>query len=61
VIRSRATLAKRVRALSSEGRASAWLLSALPAFLVGFLSLMRPDFYASNSPIRSSGHPSLWS
>jgi tight adherence protein B len=47
VIRSRATLAKRVRALSSEGRASAMLLSVLPAFLIGVLALSRPDFYTT--------------
>ncbi|MDB5460976.1 MAG: secretion system protein [Caulobacteraceae bacterium] len=53
VIRSRATLAKRVRALSSEGRMSALMLSALPLFLVGLLSLTEPQFYVSkfNDPI----------
>jgi tight adherence protein B len=47
VIRSRATLAKRVKALSSEGRASALLLSVLPIFLVSFLGLSHPEFYTS--------------
>jgi tight adherence protein B len=47
VIRGRSTLAKRVKALSSEGRASALLLSALPIFLVGFLLLTQPSFYSS--------------
>ncbi len=47
VIRSRATLAKRVKALSSEGRASALLLSALPIFLISFMLLTRPEYYTS--------------
>jgi tight adherence protein B len=47
VIRSRATLAKRVKSLSSEGRASALLLSAVPIFLIGFMVLFNPHFYSS--------------
>jgi tight adherence protein B len=47
VIRGRGTLAKRVKALSSEGRASALLLSALPAMLVSALFAMHPTFYTS--------------
>jgi len=47
VIRSRSMLAKRVRALSSEGRASAMLLSVLPALLVSFMLLTKPVYYTS--------------
>jgi tight adherence protein B len=47
VIRGRSTLFKRVKALSSEGRASAILLSVLPVLVVGALLLFRPDFYTS--------------
>lgn len=47
VIRSRATLSKRVRALSSEGKASAILLSALPVILVCFMMLTQPSYYTS--------------
>lgn len=47
VIRGRATLAKRVKALSSEGRASALLLSVLPILLISSLMLMQPEFYTS--------------
>jgi len=47
VIRSRSMLAKRVRALSSEGRTSALLLSVLPALLISFLLLTRPEYYTS--------------
>ncbi len=47
VIRSRFMLGKRVRALSSEGRASALLLSALPGLMIGFMLLTRPEYYTS--------------
>ena len=47
VIRGRGTLAKRVKALSSEGRASALLLSALPVMLISTLFAMHPSFYTS--------------
>jgi tight adherence protein B len=47
VIRGRNTLSKRVKALSSEGRASAILLSALPVLLIAFMLLARPSFYTS--------------
>jgi len=45
VMRGRATLSKRVRALSSEGRISALILSVLPIFLVSFIMLVQPRFY----------------
>ena len=47
VIRGRITLGKRVRALASEGRMSAVVLSLLPVFLVGFIGLSQPSFYTS--------------
>jgi tight adherence protein B len=47
VIRGRSTLSKRVKALSSEGRASAMLLSVLPVFLIGFLMLTNSEFYTT--------------
>ena len=47
VIRGRTMLGKRVKALSSEGRASALLLSALPAFLIAFMLLTQPTYYTS--------------
>ena len=47
VIRGRCTLAKRVKALASEGRASAYVLSALPPALVSFIALTEPSFYTS--------------
>jgi tight adherence protein B len=45
VIRGRQTLAKRVKALASEGRTSAQILSALPALLIAFFALTHPRFY----------------
>jgi len=47
VVRGRQTLAKRVKALSSEGKASAVILSILPLFLIGMMMLMAPTFYTS--------------
>ena len=49
VIRARSMLAKRVKALSSEGRASAALLSALPALLIAFILMTQPDYYMSKT------------
>ena len=53
VIRGRATLAKRIKALASEGRASAMILSVLPLFLVSAMFLLQPTFYTSkfNDPV----------
>ena len=45
VMRSRATLGKKVKSLASEGKASAYLLSALPVLLVAFFLLTEPEFY----------------
>ncbi|HEV2365703.1 MAG TPA: type II secretion system F family protein [Caulobacteraceae bacterium] len=47
VVRGRATLALRVRSLSSEGRMSALVLSVLPILLIGSMLLFVPSFYAS--------------
>lgn len=47
VVRSRITLGKRVKALASEGRMSALILSVLPIFLIGTISLTSPQFYTS--------------
>ena len=47
VIRDRRALAAKVKALSSEGKASAVILSLLPIFLISSLMLMQPTFYTS--------------
>jgi len=45
VIRERRALAAKVKALSSEGKASAMILSVLPIFLISVLMMMQPQFY----------------
>ncbi|MGA0604100.1 type II secretion system F family protein [Caulobacter sp. KR2-114] len=45
VIRGRMALGQKVKALASEGKASAAILSALPIFLIGMLALFQPHFY----------------
>lgn len=49
VIRERAKMRAKVRALSAEGRFSAGLLSALPFVLIGVISLLRPEYYSAVS------------
>ena len=49
VIRERATMRAKIRALSAEGRFSASLLSVLPFILVGVITLVRPTYYAGVS------------
>ncbi|HWE48059.1 MAG TPA: type II secretion system F family protein [Caulobacteraceae bacterium] len=55
VIRSRNTLGKRVIALSSEGRASAYLLSAVPPLVVLMQLLFSPSYYTEKF-----GDPIFW-
>lgn len=45
VIRERASMLMKVRALSSEGRMTAIMLTALPIFALTLLFLVRPSFY----------------
>lgn len=47
VIRDRAMLRSKIRALSGEGRMSAIVLSVFPFLLAGIISLMAPDYYTS--------------
>ena len=47
VIRGRMTLTKRIKALASEGKASATLLSVLPVVLISAMTLIHPAFYTS--------------
>lgn len=49
VIRDRAALRRKVVAISSEGRLSAWILSALPLVIFGMTSITAPDFYGDVS------------
>jgi tight adherence protein B len=46
VIRERAKMRAKIRALSAEGRFSAVLLSILPFVLIGVINLVAPTFYS---------------
>jgi tight adherence protein B len=45
VIRARITMRKRILAISSEGRMTAWFMSFLPVFIFGSTSLTSPSYY----------------
>lgn len=45
VIRARASLYMKVRALSSEGRMTGWMLSVLPVFAFVSMFIVNPGFY----------------
>ncbi len=47
VIRQRFKMRRKIRALASEGRASAMILSSLPIAMFGIIQFVAPDFYAS--------------
>jgi tight adherence protein B len=47
VIRERATMRAKIRALSAEGRFSAGLLSVLPFILMGLINVLRPTYYSA--------------
>lgn len=54
VIRARFALRRRVKAISSEGRISAYILSALPFLMIGTTMITAPDYYAGVSGERSA-------
>ena len=45
VIRERGKLRRKIRAISSEGRMSAYILTAVPCLLMGVLLIFMPDYY----------------
>jgi tight adherence protein B len=47
VIRERFKMRRKIRALASEGRASAMILSSLPILMFVVIQVITPDFYAS--------------
>ncbi|MGR3321641.1 MAG: type II secretion system F family protein [Pseudooceanicola sp.] len=49
VVRSRIALRRKVRAISAEGRMTAMFLSSLPLIMLGFTSLVSPDYYGGVS------------
>ena len=48
-IRDRIAMRRKIHAISSEGRLSAWFLSILPLVIFGFTSFSSPDYYAGVS------------
>jgi len=61
VIRDRANMYMQVRALSSEGKMSGWMLTALPIFSLTILFMFNPAFYldVATDPIFEIGFPAL--
>ncbi len=61
VIRERQTLYLKVRALSSEGRMTGWLLTALPIIMFILLFMINPPFYleVASDPIFYISFPVL--
>lgn len=57
VVRERASMLLKVRALSSEGRMSAWMLSLLPVGTFVLLFLLNPAFYldVADDPLFAPG------
>lgn len=45
VIRDRATMRRKIKAISAEGRGSMWIMSALPVVIFGAVNVMAPAFY----------------
>jgi tight adherence protein B len=61
VIRARASMYMMVRALSSEGRMTGWMLTALPMLTLLSMFLVNPGFYldVAQDPIFLIGFPGL--
>lgn len=55
LIRERGKLRRKVRAISTEGRISAYILTAVPAFLAAGMMVMMPNFYGD-----IIGEPLTW-
>lgn len=45
-IRGRVKLRRKIRAISTEGRMSAYILTAVPGFLAGAVFLLNPNYYS---------------
>lgn len=61
VIRARASMYMKVRALSSEGRMSGWMLTILPVLTLTSMFMVSPSFYldVAQDPIFLIGFPGL--
>ncbi len=47
VIRARMSLRRKIKAISAEGRMTAYILSCIPLGIAGFMTLMVPTYYGS--------------
>jgi len=47
IIRKRKQLRHKIRAMTSEGRATAWILGSLPVFVFCVLYVMKPDYLSA--------------
>ena len=55
VIRERGKLRRKVRAISTEGRMSAYILTAVPALLMVGIMVLMPQFYQASGTSRRPG------
>ena len=49
VVRSRIALRRKIKAISAEGRLTAYFLSALPFIIFGMMTVSSPDYYGGVS------------
>lgn len=49
VVRGRIAMRRRIKAISAEGRLSAWFLTAIPFLIFGMTSVTSPDYYGAVS------------
>ena len=47
VIRARMSLRRKIKAISAEGRMTAYILSFIPVGIAGVMTVMTPDYYGS--------------
>ena len=55
VIRERFQMFRKVRALTADGRISAWFLSGFPVAMIFLMQLIKPDYYTQVRTILCSG------
>jgi tight adherence protein B len=61
VLRERFRFQRSVRTLSAEGRLAGWILSLLPFFMAGVLTLINPDFIPMLTQEASGRKLIMWS
>jgi tight adherence protein B len=62
VVRSRIALRRKIKAISAEGRLTAWFLSSLPFIIFGMMTVSSPDYYGgvSDDPSSSPWRLPFW-